>query len=104
MKDLAKLLEETIRSTDNDPSWQALYECQIMLPLGQLLQLVRRFTKGLKSTLSPQNSASTPTFFTNPCEGPIVVGTNSPVVTVIIKGNKVPGTSIDDGSGMNVIS
>ena len=31
-----------------NPTWHALQECQIMLPLGRLLQLVPRFTEGTK--------------------------------------------------------
>ena len=73
-----------------------------MLPLGRLLQLVPKFTEGLKSALSPQNPTLAPTFFTNPGEGPTAVDKNSLVVAVIIKGNKVPETVIDGGSGVNM--
>ena len=69
-----------------------------MLPLGGQLQLVPRFTGYLKSTLAPQNSALTPTFFSNPEEGPTVVDTNKPAITTIIKGHEVPGTIVDGGS------
>ena len=32
--------EEPVKHTEDDPTWQALQECQIVLPLGRLLQLV----------------------------------------------------------------
>ena len=35
-----------------NPTWQALQECQITLPLGRLLQLVPRFTEGLKTGMT----------------------------------------------------
>ena len=43
-------------------------------------------------------------FFSNSEEGPTVVDTNSPAITAIMKGRELPGTIIDGGSGMNVIS
>ena len=41
--------EETTEITNNDPSWQPLQQCQIMLPLSRLLQLVPQFTENQKS-------------------------------------------------------
>ena len=76
----------------------------MMLPLGQLLQLVPRFTKSLKSALSSPNLAMTPTFFINLGEEPAVVDTNSPTVKIIIKGNDVLGNIIDGGYLANVIN
>ena len=32
--------EEPVKHTEDDPTWQAVQECQIMLPLARLLQLV----------------------------------------------------------------
>ena len=75
-----------------------------MLPLGRLLQLVPKFTEGLKSAFSTQNPEPTSAFFSNPEEGPIVVDTSSLAITVIIKGSEVPRTIIDGASGVNVIS
>ena len=37
-------LKDPEKSTDYEPTWQVLQECQIVLPLGRLLQLVPRFT------------------------------------------------------------
>ena len=99
MQEQAKQPEET-----TDPSLQALQQCQIMLPLGWLLQLVPRFAESLKLALSPPKPATTPIFLTNPSEGPTVVDTNSPALTVIIKGNEVTSTMIKWGSNINVIS
>ena len=99
-----KPLEEQTETMDENPMWQALQDCQIMLPLGRLLQLVPRFTDGLKSTLAPQNSEQARFFFSNPEEGPVVVDTNNPTITTIVKGREVPGTIVDGGSGLNVIS
>ena len=79
----------------------------IMLPLGCLLQLVPQFTKGRKTGLLSQNPEPTPTFFSNLEEGPAVVDTSSPTITVIIKGKEIIGTIIDGGflgSGVNIIS
>ena len=53
LKEQAISLEEPIGSTERDSLWQALQQCQIMLPFSRLLQLVPRFTKGLNSVLSP---------------------------------------------------
>ena len=75
-----------------------------MLPLGRLLQLVPRFTVGLKTTVTKPNLEPAPTFFSNPEEGPAVVDTSSPALTVIVKGKEIAGTIIDGGSGVNVIS
>ena len=75
-----------------------------MLPLGRLMQLVPRFTNGLKSVLAPPNSAPAPTFFSNPNEVPVVVDNSSPVIATIIKGREVPRTIANGGSGVNVIS
>ena len=75
-----------------------------MLPLGRLLQLVPRFTDGLKSAWAPPNPMPAPAFFSNPEEGPTMVDTSSPAITTIIKGREVPGTIVDGGSGVNVIS
>ena len=104
MQEQAKSPKETTSIANDDPLWQALQQCQIMLPLGRLLQLVPRFTETLKLALSPLNLAMTPTFFTNLGEGPTVVDTNSPAITAIIKGRELPGTIVDGGSGVNVIS
>ena len=100
-------LEELVETTDNDPTWKALQQCQIMLPLGRLLQLAPRFTKGLKMALTSQNPEPAPTFFSNLEEGPAVVDTSSSAITVIIKGKEIIGTIIDGGflgSGVNIIS
>ena len=48
---------------EEDPAWQALTECQIMMPLRCLLQLVPRFTKGLKTTLVSPKAAMALTYF-----------------------------------------
>ena len=74
-----------------------------MLPFGRLLQFVPKFTEGLETTLSPQNLA-TPTFFSNPEEGAVVVDTNSSAVMVIMKDNEVPRMIIDGGSCVDLIS
>ena len=68
-----------------------------MLPLGRLLQLVPRFTEGLKMTLISQNPEPTLTFFSNPEEGPVVVDTSIPTITMIIKGKDLTETIIDGG-------
>ena len=97
-------MEETTEITNDDPSWYAMQQCQIMLPLAQLLQLVPRFTENLKSALSPPKPATTTTFFTNPSKALEVVDTNSPALTVIIKGNEVTGAIINVGFNINVIN
>ena len=73
-------------------------------PASWLLQLVPQFTDGLKSALAPSILAPAPTFFSNPEEGPAVVDTSSPAISVIIKGRELPGTILDGGSGVHVIS
>ena len=77
--------KEIVQSANYDPTWQALQECQIMLPLGRLLQLVPRFTKGLKMTLTSQNPEPALAFLSNPEEGLGVVDVSNPTNTVIIK-------------------
>ena len=99
-----KHLEEQTETMDENPTWQALQDCQIMLPLGRLLQLVPRFIDELKSVLAPQNPALALTFFSNQEEGPAVVDTSSLAIIVIVKGQEVPGTIVDGGLGVNVIS
>ena len=94
-------------STNYDPTREALQECQIVLPLGHLLQLVPRFIEGLKTTFTAPNPEPAPAFFSNPEEGPVGVDTSSPTITVIIKGKEIIGTIIDGGflgSGVNIIS
>ena len=75
-----------------------------MLPLGRLLQLVPRFTEGLKTTFTAPNPEPAPEFFSNSEEGPIVVDTSNPAIKVIVKGKEITGTIIDAGLGVNVIS
>ena len=43
--------EEEITELVENPTWQALQDCQIVLPLARLLQLVPRFTADLQSTV-----------------------------------------------------
>ena len=105
LKKQRKTSEEPIETMQQEnPTWPALQECQIMLPLGRLLQLAPRFTDGLKSTLAPSSPTPAPAFFSNPEEGPAVVDTNSPAITAIIKGRELLSTIVDGGSGVNVIS
>ena len=108
MAELAQQKENTEElvggSQPENATWQALQECQITLPLGRLLQLVPRFTEGLKTGMTAGETPPAPTFFSNPEEGPAVVDTNSPAITTIVKGKELPGTVIDGGSGVNVIS
>ena len=40
-------------TTEEDSARKALMECQPMMPLGRLLQLVPRFTENLKTSLTP---------------------------------------------------
>ena len=75
-----------------------------MLPLARLLQLVPRFTADLPATIIKPKPAPTPTFFSNPEEGPAVVDTINPTIKVIVKGKEIAGTIIDEGLGVNVIS
>ena len=82
----AKQPEEETGMIEDDPSWQALQQCQMTLPLGRLLQLVLRFTKSLKSTLAPLKPVEASAYFTNPSDGPTMVGNNCLVLTVIMKG------------------
>ena len=89
LREQMKPLEEQTETMDENPTWQALQDCQIMLPLGRLLQLVPRFTDGLKSVLAPQNSAPAPTFFSKP-EAPVIVDTSNLAITVIVKGREIP--------------
>ena len=56
-----------------------------MLPLGRLLQLVPRFTEGLKLALTSQNPEPALAFLSNPEEGLGVVDVSNPTNTVIIK-------------------
>ena len=77
---------------------------QLVLPLGRLLQLVPRFTAGLKTTFAESNPEPELAFFSNPEEGPTMVDMSSPSITVIVKGKEITGTIIDGGSGVNVIS
>ena len=105
--DLERQKENTVGlaggSHSENETWQALQECQITLPLGRLLQLVPRFTEGLKTAMTEGESSPAPVLFSN-SEGPTVVDTNSPVITAIVKGKELPDTVIDGGSGVNVIS
>ena len=54
--------------------------------------------------VTSQNPKPAPTFFSNPEEGPAVVDTNSPMITVLIKGKEIPGKIVDGGSEVNVIN
>ena len=96
--------EETVKHTEDNPTWQALQECQIVLPLARLLQLVPRITADLQATVVKPKPTPAPTFFSNPKEGPAVVDTSNPAITVIVKGKEIAGTIIDGGSGVNIIS
>ena len=104
IKDQSTQLEEAVTQPEDNPTWQALQECQIVLPLACLLQLVPRFTVDLQATVINPKPTPTPVFFFNPKEGPTVVDTSSPTITVIVKGKEITETIIDGGSGVNVIS
>ena len=97
-------LEEVAPQPEDNPTWQALQDCQIVLPLARLLQLVPRFTTDLQATVTKPKPMPAPAFFSNPEEGPTVVDTSSPTITVIVKGKEIIGTIIDGGSGVNVIN
>ena len=84
-------LEEVAPQPEDNPTWQALQDCQIVLPLARLLQLVPQFTTDLQATVTKPKPTPTLTFFSNPEEGPTVVDTSSPAIIV-------------GGSGVNVIS
>ena len=88
--------EETTQPEEN-PTWQGLQDCQIVLPLARLLQLVPRFTADLQATVIKPKPTPAPTFFSNPDEGPTVVDTSSPAITPIVKGKEITGTIIDRG-------
>ena len=96
--------EEEITEPVENPTWQALQDCQIVLPLARLLQLVPRFTADLQSTVIKPKPTPAPAFFSNLEEGPTVVDTSSPTITAILKGKEIAVTIIDGGSGVNVIS
>ena len=96
--------KEAVKHTEENSTWQALQECQIVLPLARLLQLVPRFTADLQAAVSKPKPAPALAFFSNPEEGPAVVDTRSPTITVIVKGKEIAGTIIDGGSGVNIIS
>ena len=95
---------EAGKQMEDNPTWQALQECQIVISLARLLQLVPRFTVDLQETVIKPKPAPAPTFFSNPEEGPVVVDTSSPAITVIMKGKEIAGTIIDEGLGVNVTS
>ena len=103
LREQRKPPEEQTETMDKNPMWQALQDCQIMLPLGRLLQLVP-FIDGLKSILAPPNPTPVLAFFSNPEEGPAIVDMSNPAIIVIVKGQEVPGTIVDGGLGVNVIS
>ena len=104
IKDQNAQSEESVKHTEDNPTRQARQECQIMLPLACLLQLVPRFTADLQTTVIEPKPAPARAFFSNPEEGPTIVDTSSPAITIIVKGKEIAGTIIDGGSGMNVIS
>ena len=96
--------EEPVKHTEDDPTWQALQECQIVLPLARLLQLVPRFTASLQTTVTQPKPTPATTFFSNPEEGPAMVDTSSPTIKVIVKGKEIAGAIVDGVSGVNFIS
>ena len=96
--------EPTGYSQPEKPTWHALQECQITLPLDRLLQLIPQFMEGLKTGMTTFDTPPAPTFFSNPEEGLTLVDTCSPAITIIVKGRELPKTIVDGGSGVNVIS
>ena len=97
----ARLDDET-NISEEDPTWQTLTECQIILPLVLFLKLVPQFTEGLRMALASPKPIVALTYFTNPSKGPTIIDENNLTVTIIVKGKKVP-TKIGD-SRVNVIS
>ena len=83
--------EEAGKQTEDNPTWQALQECKIVLPLARLLQLVPRFTTDLQATVIKPKPAPAPAFFSNPEEGPVVVDTSILGITMIVKGKEIAG-------------
>ena len=87
MKEQRNAVEEpTENPQPKNPTWQALQECQITLPSGWLLQLMPRFTDGLKST----SCTGSDILFKSG-----VVDTSNPAITTIIKGRKLLGTIVN---------
>ena len=96
MKEQRNALEEpTEKAQPQNPTWQALEECQITLPFSRLLQLMPRFTHRLKSTS---------------CTGSDIlfkfgmVDTSNTTITAIIKGRELLGTIVNGELGVNMIS
>ena len=77
--------EVTDTTQSENPTWQAIKECQILLPLGRLLQLVPQFTDGLKSGITTSNPLPALAFFSNPKVGPAGLDRTSQGITTIVK-------------------
>mgnify|MGYP000621445267 CR=1 FL=1 len=71
----------TGREQERELDMTSATRCQIILRLGQLLQLVPQFTEGVKLVGAPQNVEPALTFFSNLDKGPAVVDTSSPKIT-----------------------
>ena len=87
-----------------DSTWQVPPDCQITLPLARLLKLVPRFTKIVAAIFSKGELRVVHINFTNSTQGPAIMDEHNLVVKVIIKGKEVPGSIINKGSRVNVIS
>ena len=64
--------EDEITQPEENPTWQALQDCQIVLPLARLLQLVPRFTTYLHATVIKPKPTPALAFCSNPEEEPPV--------------------------------
>ena len=91
---------EAAKSTpENDPTWQVLANCQVTLPLAGLLKLVPRFTEMVTTILTNKKSKQVEVNFTNPVKGSTIMDEQSPAIKVIIRGQEVPNSIVDGGSG-----
>ena len=105
IKEQTNEVEELTKTAQpKNPAWQALQKYQFTLPLGRLLQLMPRFTDGLKSALAPSSLALALAFFSNSEEGLAVMNTSNSAITAIIKGGELSGTIVNGGLGVNMIS
>ena len=88
----------------DESTWLALTGYQITMPLRGLLILVPRFKETLAAIIRKEEVLIAPINFASSSEAPMVVDKQNRVVKSIVKGKEVPDSTIEGGSGVNVIS
>ena len=97
-------LPGAIAVLENDESWKILVDCQVSLPLIGLLKLLPRFTEKVATLIAHKGVEQVSDNYNHPSNSPTIIDEQNPSIRVIIHGQEIKRTIVDDGRGVNVIN